>query len=154
MKSPWSNSKYIFKWWVFPLAMLVLGGGPTNSPIKLLDFEARYLRTHVKKPDNLTPGMSNYNYIINVNMLLPRTQMTLVLIGGNGPCFEGLTFKNRAQLGSRYIPTTTTTPVFTCHHPNRCHCATLASVVFLPEPTDRFQPTHIIKTRKKRKRLW
>ena len=33
---------------------------------------------------------------------LPRTQMTLVLIE-KGPYFGGLIFKNRAQLGSRYM---------------------------------------------------
>ena len=38
----------------------------------------------------------------DIYIYVPRTQMTLVLIG-NRPCFGGLTFKNRGQLGSRYM---------------------------------------------------
>ncbi len=34
---------------------------------------------------------------------IPRTQMTLVLIGISALLWGGLTFKNRGQLGSRYI---------------------------------------------------
>ena len=39
---------------------------------------------------------------IHIYVDVPRTQMTLVLIG-QVPCFGGLTFKNRGHLGSRNI---------------------------------------------------
>ena len=39
---------------------------------------------------------------IHIYIYIPGTQMTLVLVG-KGPCFEGLTFKNRGHLGSRYV---------------------------------------------------
>ena len=39
---------------------------------------------------------------IYINIRIPRTEMTLVLIG-KGLVFGGLTFKNRGQFGSRYI---------------------------------------------------
>ena len=39
---------------------------------------------------------------ISINLYVPRTQMTLVLLE-KGPCFGGLTFKNRGHLGTRYI---------------------------------------------------
>ena len=43
----------------------------------------------------------NHGWILPFEYI-PRTQMTRVLIGKR-PCFVGLTFKNRGQLGSRYI---------------------------------------------------
>ena len=39
--------------------------------------------------------------VILDSKFIPRTQMTLVLIG-KGLVFGGLTFKDRGQLGSRY----------------------------------------------------
>ena len=39
---------------------------------------------------------------IFTKLYIPRTQMTLVL-NGKGLVLGGLTFKNRGQLGSRYI---------------------------------------------------
>ena len=49
------------------------------SRIDTLNFEARFL-------------------CVSIYICIPRTQMTLVLIG-KGPDFRGLTFKHRGQLG-------------------------------------------------------
>ena len=40
-------------------------------------------------------------YVVIRCWYIPRTQMTLILVR-KGLCFEGLTFKNSGQLGSRY----------------------------------------------------
>ena len=40
---------------------------------------------------------------ISINLYVPRTQMGPLVLLEKGPCFGGLTFKNRGHLGSRYI---------------------------------------------------
>ena len=78
---------------------------PTGSFFSLLFLFYLHWWTSV---DSLKPKVpmlasSSFVYIyIYIYVDVPRTQMTLVLIG-TGPCFGGLTFKNGGHLGSRNI---------------------------------------------------